>query len=134
MSQIAPPEIPGYKLLNALGEGGMATVYLATQLSLDRKVAIKVLRTVNDDDPERTERRFLREGRTLAKITHRNVCGIYDIAKIGDVAYIAMEFWTAVRWLIGCEPAFLSASRLRFACRLQARCRKRTRRVSCIVI
>lgn len=90
----APPtiEIPGYQLLRALGEGGMATVFLAVQRSLDRKVAIKILRTHNDDDPERTERRFLREGRTLAKITHRNVCGIYDIAKVGDVAYIAMEF------------------------------------------
>lgn len=90
----APPtiEIPGYQLLRALGEGGMATVFLAVQRSLDRKVAIKILRTQNDDDPERTERRFLREGRTLAKITHRNVCGIYDIAKVGDVAYIAMEF------------------------------------------
>jgi serine/threonine-protein kinase PpkA len=88
----AVPEIPGYQLLRALGEGGMATVYLALQKSLDRKVAIKILRTANDDDPERTERRFLREGRILAKITHRNVCGIYDIAKVGDVAYIAMEF------------------------------------------
>ena len=89
----APPiEIPGYDLHRALGEGGMATVFLATQISLDRKVAIKILRTENDDDPERTERRFLREGRILAKITHRNVCGIYDIAKVGNVAYIAMEF------------------------------------------
>ncbi len=88
----APPDIPGYELLHPLGEGGMATVYLAKQKSLDRKVAIKILRTVNDDDPERTAQRFLREGRTLAKITHRNVCGIYDIAKVGDVAYIAMEF------------------------------------------
>ena len=85
-------EIPGYQLHRALGEGGMATVFLATQVSLDRKVAIKILRTENDDDPGRTERRFLREGRILAKITHRNVCGIYDIAKVGDVAYIAMEF------------------------------------------
>ena len=85
-------EIPGYQLHRALGEGGMATVFLATQISLDRKVAIKILRTENDDDPGRTERRFLREGRILAKITHRNVCGIYDIAKVGDVAYIAMEF------------------------------------------
>jgi serine/threonine-protein kinase PpkA len=85
-------EITGYQLLRQLGEGGMATVYLAVQKSLERKVAIKILRTTNDDDPERTERRFLREGRTLAKITHRNVCGIYDIAKVGDVAYIAMEY------------------------------------------
>ena len=92
MASSSPPDIPGYELLHPLGEGGMATVYLAKQKSLDRKVAIKILRTVNDDDPERTAQRFLREGRTLAKITHRNVCGIYDIAKVGDVAYIAMEF------------------------------------------
>jgi serine/threonine-protein kinase PpkA len=88
----AAPQIPGYQLLRQIGAGGMATVYLAMQVSLERKVAIKVLRTHAEDDPERTEKRFLREGRTLAKITHKNVCGIYDIAKIGDVAYIAMEY------------------------------------------
>ena len=90
---MAIPDIPGYQLLRQIGSGGMATVFLAVQVSLDRKVAIKVLRTSGaDDDPERTEKRFLREGRTLAKITHKNVCGIYDIAKIGDIAYIAMEY------------------------------------------
>jgi hypothetical protein len=90
---VAFPEIPGYALERQLGTGGMATVYLAVQLSLERRVAIKVLKTGGgDDDPERTEKRFLREGRTLAKLTHKNVCGIYDIAKVGDVAYIAMEY------------------------------------------
>lgn len=89
---MALPEISGYQILRQIGSGGMATVYLAVQLSLERKVAIKVLRTTDDDDPERTEKRFLREGRTLAKLTHRNVCGIYDIAKLGDIAYIAMEY------------------------------------------
>ncbi len=90
---MAFPEIPGYALERQLGSGGMATVYLAVQLSLERRVAIKVLRTSGaEDDPERTEKRFLREGRTLAKITHKNVCGIYDIAKVGDIAYIAMEY------------------------------------------
>ncbi len=90
---MAFPEIPGYALERQLGSGGMATVYLAVQLSLERRVAIKVLRATGaEDDPERTEKRFLREGRTLAKITHKNVCGIYDIAKVGDIAYIAMEY------------------------------------------
>ena len=89
---VATPEIPGYTLLKQIGSGGMATVFLAVQISLDRKVAIKVLRSSGDDDPERTEKRFLREGRTLAKITHKNVCGIYDIAKVGNLAYIAMEY------------------------------------------
>lgn len=89
---MAFPEIPGYQLMRQIGAGGMATVYLAVQLSLERKVAIKVLKTTDDDDPDRTEKRFLREGRTLAKLTHKNVCGIYDIAKTGDLAYIAMEY------------------------------------------
>ncbi len=93
MAQPQPkPEIPGYQLVKQIGSGGMATVFLAVQLSLERRVAIKVLRTVADDDPDRTEKRFLREGRTLAKITHKNVCGIYDIAKVGNIAYIAMEY------------------------------------------
>ncbi len=88
------PQIPGYELHKELGVGGMATVYLARQTSLDRKVAIKVMRTSlrEGDDGERTEKRFLREGRMLARLSHKNVCGIYDIAKVGSVAYIAMEY------------------------------------------
>ena len=88
------PQIPGYELQKELGVGGMATVYLARQTSLDRKVAIKVMRTSlrEGDDGERTEKRFLREGRMLARLSHKNVCGIYDIAKVGSVAYIAMEY------------------------------------------
>lgn len=89
---VALPEIPGYRILRLLGTGGMSTVYLAVQLSLERQVALKVLRSAPEDDPERTEKRFLREGRTLARINHKNVCGIYDIAKVGDIAYIAMEY------------------------------------------
>ena len=94
MTAHSPPQVPGYKLERELGVGGMATVYLATQISLDRKVAIKVLRVAAKDsaDPERHEKRFLREGRMLARLSHKNVCGIYDIAKVGDQAYIAMEF------------------------------------------
>lgn len=87
------PQIPGYELLDELGVGGMATVYLAKQTSLDRKVAIKIMRVSHSaQDPERTEKRFLREGRMLARLSHKNVCGIYDIAKVGQVAYIAMEY------------------------------------------
>lgn len=94
MTDHSPPQVPGYRLERELGVGGMATVYLATQISLDRKVAIKVLRTGSKDtsDPERHEKRFLREGRMLARLSHKNVCGIYDIAKVGNQAYIAMEY------------------------------------------
>ncbi len=94
MSDAPKPVIPGYELKHELGAGGMATVYLAVQTSLDRKVAIKVMHVSSKDEegPERIEKRFLREGRMLARLSHRNVCGIYDIAKVGDIAYIAMEY------------------------------------------
>ncbi|HQW64066.1 MAG TPA: protein kinase [Pseudomonadota bacterium] len=82
--------IPGYELIRELGIGGMATVYLAIQRSLDRKVAIKVMKR-NIDDLEKFERRFLMEGRTMAKLPHRNIVAVYDIVKNEDVTYIAME-------------------------------------------
>ncbi|HVF33863.1 MAG TPA: protein kinase [Candidatus Saccharimonadia bacterium] len=84
-------QIPGYELLRELGQGGMATVWLAIQRSLDRKVAIKVMKR-NIDDLEKFERRFLVEGRTMAKLPHRNIVAVYDIVKGDEVTYIAMEF------------------------------------------
>ena len=74
MSSAPAFNIPGYELIRELGVGGMATVHLAIQSSLDRKVAIKVMRR-NIDDAEKFERRFLVEGRTLAKLPHRNKIG-----------------------------------------------------------
>ncbi|HNV09629.1 MAG TPA: protein kinase, partial [Dokdonella sp.] len=88
-------DIPGYEMISKLGEGGMATVYLAIQHSLDRKVAIKVMRRQlrgNDGGPmPEFERRFLLEGRTMAKLPHRNIVAVYDIVTRDDVAYISME-------------------------------------------
>jgi serine/threonine-protein kinase PpkA len=84
-------QIPGYELLRELGQGGMATVWLAIQRSLDRKVAIKVMKR-NIDDLEKFERRFLVEGRTMAKLPHRNIVAVYDIVKGEEVTYIAMEY------------------------------------------
>jgi serine/threonine protein kinase len=83
--------IPGYELVRELGVGGMATVYLAIQTSLDRKVALKVMRR-NIEDVDKFERRFLMEGRTLAKLPHRNIVAVYDIVKGDAASYIAMEY------------------------------------------
>lgn len=83
--------IPGYELIRELGVGGMATVWLAIQRSLDRKVAIKVMKR-NIDDLDKFERRFLQEGRTMAKLPHRNIVAVYDIVKGEDISYIAMEY------------------------------------------
>jgi serine/threonine-protein kinase PpkA len=90
MSQFSTT-IPGYELIRELGAGGMATVYLAIQRSLDRKVALKVMKR-NIDDLEKFEKRFLIEGRTMAKLPHRNIVSVYDIVKSEDATYIAMEY------------------------------------------
>lgn len=82
-------EIPGYDVHGRLGEGGMATVWLATQESLQRKVAIKVLQNTEEDLAER----FIKEARFLASINHPRVLTVYNIARLADgKPYIAMEF------------------------------------------
>jgi len=84
-------EIPGYRLLRQLGRGGMATVYLAVQESVDREVALKVMSPALLADPNFGER-FLREAKIAAKLHHRHVVGIHDVGRHGDYHYIAMEY------------------------------------------
>src|ERR1700760_1286992 len=87
-------QIPGYEILRPLGTGGMSTVYLALQRSLDRKVAIKVMRRGGSESDADTqgEKRFLLEGRMMAKLPHRNIVAVYDIVSNDAMAYISMEF------------------------------------------
>jgi serine/threonine protein kinase len=88
-------QVPGYEILRLLGSGGMSTVYLAVQRSLDRKVALKIMRRSGDsasDDARQMERRFLLEGRMMAKLSHRNIVAVYDIVSNESIAYIAMEY------------------------------------------
>jgi serine/threonine-protein kinase PpkA len=88
-------QIPGYEILRSLGAGGMSTVFLALQRSLDRKVAIKVMRRSGDSasaDVVQAEKRFLLEGRMMAKLPHRNIVAVYDIVSNEDMSYISMEY------------------------------------------
>ncbi|WP_407297537.1 serine/threonine-protein kinase [Stutzerimonas zhaodongensis] len=83
-------EVPGYRLHKRLGKGGMAEVYLATQLSLDREVAVKVL--LRTEDAAFTER-FIQEGHIVASLRHPAIITIYDIGKVADGRhYLAMEY------------------------------------------
>lgn len=83
-------EIPGYRLHKRLGKGGMAEVYLATQLSLDREVAVKVL--LRTEDTAFTER-FIQEGHIVASLRHPAIITIHDIGQIADGRhYLAMEY------------------------------------------
>lgn len=83
-------KIPGYKIERLLAEGGMATVYLATQESLGRYVALKLLKKF--DNPNQ-QKRFLNEGRIIASLSHRNIITIHDIGVTDDeLPYLSMEY------------------------------------------
>lgn len=83
--------IPGYDIHGEIGEGAMASVYLATQRSLERKVALKVMAAALAADPTFCER-FLREGKTLARLSHPHTVTIHDIGNVGELYYMAMEY------------------------------------------
>jgi serine/threonine protein kinase len=83
--------IPGYTILQKLGSGAMATVFLARQLSLDRLVAIKVLPkrfSANDS----FIKRFYKEGRAAAKLNDPNIVAAYDVNQAGEHHYFVMEY------------------------------------------
>ncbi|SDG37319.1 serine/threonine-protein kinase PpkA [Pseudomonas benzenivorans] len=84
-------EIPGYQIERELGDGAMATVYLATQRSLERKVALKIMAAALAADRSFCER-FLREGKTLARLSHPHTVTIYDIGSVDHHYYMAMEY------------------------------------------
>src|SRR5262245_4494819 len=82
-----------YVVLGHIGGGGMGVVYAAYDPDLDRKVALKLLRSFSSGaktDLART--RLLREAQALAKLSHPNVVAVYDVGTVGEQVWIAMEF------------------------------------------
>lgn len=108
LSNTAPPLLPArpsrhpgdpilgtklgqYLLIRELGSGGMGVIYEAEDQWLNRRVALKVLRS--DLPSEHIERkRFLREARAMAAIQHENVCTIYQVGEADGRPYMAMQF------------------------------------------
>lgn len=80
-----------YEIAALVGSGGMGKVYRARDRETNETVAIKVLLPDIAGDPAMTER-FKNELRLSRRITHKNVCRIYDFNRIGDVAFITMEY------------------------------------------
>lgn len=80
-----------YKIIKKIGSGGMAIVYLAKDLSLDRNVAIKVLRDEYTEDST-FRRHFQKEAVAIAKLSHNNIVGIYDILTDDDTMCLVMEY------------------------------------------
>jgi serine/threonine-protein kinase len=80
-----------YKVLSRLGAGGMADVFLAEDLQLGRKVAVKLLHRRFAEDPDFVER-FRREAQAAAGLQHPNVVSVYDRGAYDGTYYIAMEY------------------------------------------
>ena len=87
-------QVPGYKVIRKLGEGGMATVFLAMQESLDREVALKVMSPVLAANATFCEQ-FMKEGRITAKLTHPHLMTVHDIGSENGVYYLASEYLPA---------------------------------------
>jgi eukaryotic-like serine/threonine-protein kinase len=81
-----------YHVIKKLGEGGMGQVYLAEHVKMGRRSAIKVMNPSMVHDPDAVSR-FNREASNASRITHPNVCAIYDFGETPDgLIYLAMEF------------------------------------------
>jgi len=80
-----------YRLEAKLGSGGMSTVYLAHDETLDRPVAVKVMHREMSDQPEQLER-FRQEARAVAKLSHPNVVSVIDAGEDGGHPYIVFEY------------------------------------------
>lgn len=80
-----------YELLELIGQGGMADVYLAKDIILSRTIAIKILRTSLARDPIYVTR-FQREASAAAALSHKNIVEIYDVGEDEDKYYIVMEY------------------------------------------
>ena len=95
--------IPGYRILREIGRGGMGIVYEASDLTLGRHVALKVLPGLSAGQPEALAR-FQREAASAARLSHHSIVQVYEAKSVGDVHYIAMEFVDGQNlgeWLLG---------------------------------
>ena len=79
-----------YQISARLGSGGMGEVYRAHDPRLDRSVAIKVLTSSRDTTPEELVR-FQREARAIARVSHPNICAVYDVGQEEGVPFLVME-------------------------------------------
>lgn len=89
-AQLTEASLGEYEIIGELGRGGMATVYLAHEIALDRKVAIKVMSPAVMLSPKMAER-FKREARTAAALSHPNIVPIYAVRETDRLVYFVMK-------------------------------------------
>ena len=94
MRNVLGKKLGRYHILEPLGEGGMATVYKAYDTSVERDVAIKVIRADQfvGGFEEQSLTRFRREAEALAKLNHPNIVTVYDFGQFEDIPYLVIEY------------------------------------------
>ncbi len=94
MSRLIGHTLDGrYRIDAFVAAGGMGAVYRGTQLSVDRPVAIKVIREADGESIDRVAiQRFFREAQSISQLQHPNVVGLVDFGKEGELVYLVMEF------------------------------------------
>ncbi|MCB9565702.1 MAG: protein kinase [Myxococcales bacterium] len=95
----APVKIGRYTVVRPVGAGGMGMVYAAYDEELDRRIAVKLLRS---DSSEHDQARLLREAQAMAKLSHPNVVTVHEVGTYEEQVYVAMEFvrgQTLQEWL-----------------------------------
>src|SRR5436190_24390482 len=91
MSLTANRNLSHYRIVKQIGAGGMGEVYLATDTTLDRKVALKLLPAEFTEDEDRV-RRFIQEAKAASALNHPNIITIYEIGEVDGTHFIATEF------------------------------------------
>jgi eukaryotic-like serine/threonine-protein kinase len=103
---VVPVRVGRFVILERVGEGAMGVVYAAYDAELDRKIAIKILQPTGDDRALR--QRLLREAQAMARLSHPNVVGVFEIGEHEGHGYVAMEFVrgrTLRQWLVDTRPS-----------------------------
>jgi len=85
------PDIPGFEILDRLGEGGMGVVFKARQVAMDRHVAVKVLRDELQQEPEYIKR-FFKEARLAGRLRHANIVSALDCGTAEGRSFMIMEY------------------------------------------
>jgi serine/threonine-protein kinase len=92
-----------YKIRSVLGSGGFGVVYQAVNVPLQRPVALKVLSPHKSNVTETLFKRFLREARLLARISHPNIAAIYRVGQEDRYFFIEMELVEGRAWPVSCR-------------------------------
>ncbi|WP_434427325.1 protein kinase domain-containing protein [Nannocystis pusilla] len=113
--RVGPVKIGRFVVLQRIGSGAMGIVYACYDDHLDRKVAVKVLRTDSGREASVARARLLREAQAMARLTHPNIVTVHEVGAVDDEVFVAMEFVRGVSLDVWVEQAPRSWQEVRAA-------------------